>query len=76
MCDGSGWNWADTKEHFNRSAIYHNIRKPYLEDLTLTGDKGGSVHVLHANLVPDLRLLCAALQEASISKGQEVSVNT
>jgi choline dehydrogenase len=72
---GDEWNWANTKDYFNKSATYHDDGNLYPHDLAKIGNRGGPLHISHSDLVPELQPFRDALEQAWISKGQELTVD-
>lgn len=72
---GSEWNWANTKEYFNKSATYHDNGNDYAPDLHAIGNRNGPLQISHADLVPELKPFRDALEKAWVSKGEELTVD-
>lgn len=65
------WNWANTKDYFNKSATYHDDDNLYPAELARIGNQGGPLHISHSDLIPEMKPFRDALELAWISKGQE-----
>lgn len=72
---GTTWNWENTKDYFNKSATYHDDENLFPDHIRKIGNQGGPLHISHADLVPELRPFRDALEEAWVSKGEELTVD-
>lgn len=72
---GPDWKWENVRDYFNKSSTYHDDKGLFPDDLHSIGNRGGPVHVSHANLVPELANWREALEKAWVSKGGELSVD-
>jgi choline dehydrogenase len=71
---GNEWNWANTKDYFNKPATYHDDENLFPSSLAKLG-KDGPLHIAHADLVPELKPFRDALEQAWTSKGGELTVD-
>jgi len=69
------WNWANTKNYFNKSTTYHDDDNLYPEGLAKIGNQGGPLHISHSDLIPELKPFRNALESAWVSKGQELTTD-
>ncbi|KAK5044488.1 hypothetical protein LTR84_010769 [Exophiala bonariae] len=69
------WNWANTKDYFNKSATYHDDEHLYPADLVKIGNQGGPLHISHSDMIPEVKPFRDALQTAWVSKGQELTMD-
>jgi len=69
---GEEWNWANTKDYFNKSATYHDDDHLYSPDLQRLG-KNGPLPISHSDLVPEIKPFRDALEKAWVSKGEELT---
>lgn len=69
------WNWANTKDYFNKSATYHDDENLYPAELARMGNQGGPLHISHSDLLPETKPFRDALEKAWVSKGQELSTD-
>lgn len=67
------WNWANTKDYFNKSTTYHDDDNLYSADLAKIGNRGGPLHISHSDLVPEMKPFRDALESAWVSKGEELT---
>jgi choline dehydrogenase len=72
---GPDWNWEQTRDYFNKSSTYHDDEGLFDDSLHSIGNKGGPIHVAHADLVPELAPWREALEKAWKSKGGERTVD-
>lgn len=69
------WNWENTKDYFDKSATYHDDENLYPKELAKIGNRGGPLHISHADLVPELKPFRDALTKAWVSQGQELTTD-
>ncbi|GFZ51753.1 hypothetical protein JCM24511_09521 [Saitozyma sp. JCM 24511] len=70
---GDMWKWENIKDYFNKSTTYHDDDNIYPDYLRKIGDKNGPVHISHSDLIPELQPFRDRLEQAWVSKGQELS---
>jgi choline dehydrogenase len=72
---GDNWAYENTKDYFNKSATYHDDTKSFPDSLYDLGKTGGPIHIAHPTPLPEIEGWRNALEQAWVSKGQELSTD-
>ncbi|KUI53180.1 Oxygen-dependent choline dehydrogenase [Cytospora mali] len=69
---GDEWTWENVKEYLYKPATYHDDHGDHRPELKYIG-QNGPLPVSHSDLIPELKPFRKALEEAWVSKGENLT---